>query len=242
MSETLLEVKSVSKHFGGFVALENVDLAVQPGERLGLIGPNGSGKTTLINCVSGALRNESGSIRFAGEEITGLPAYQRTRRGISRSFQIPRPFASMSVLENLVVPLEYVTHRLSLHAVDTRAEAMAILEKMGLADKAGTPSNRLSQVELRKLELARAMAAKPKLLISDEAMAGLAGNEVDEVLDILFRLNESGITIIMIEHIMQAVMRFSQRVICLDAGKIICEGAPASIVRDPGVQRAYLGA
>ncbi len=242
MSSMLLEVKGVTKHFGGFIALDNVDLAVQPGERLGLIGPNGSGKTTLINCVSGALRNEGGSIRFAGEEITGLPAYQRTRRGISRSFQIPRPFKSMSVLENLVVPLEYVTHRLSLHGVDTRAEAMAILEKMGLADKAGTLSSQLSQVELRKLELARAMAARPKLLISDEAMAGLAGNEVGEVLDILFKLNESGITIIMIEHIMQAVMRFSQRVICLDAGKIICEGAPAAIVRDPGVQRAYLGA
>ena len=242
MSEVLLEVKGVTKSFGGFVALDGVDLAVQPGERLGLIGPNGSGKTTLINCVSGSLRNESGAIRFAGEDITGLPTHQRTRRGIARSFQIPRPFSSMSALENLVVPLEYVVHRLSLKAADTRGEAMAILEKMGLADKAGTPSNRLSQVELRKLELARAMAARPKLLISDEAMAGLAGNEVDEVLDILLKLNESGITIIMIEHIMQAVMRFSQRVICLDAGRIICEGAPAAIVRDPGVQRAYLGA
>jgi branched-chain amino acid transport system ATP-binding protein len=242
MSEALLEVKGVTKSFGGFVALDGVDLAVRPGERLGLIGPNGSGKTTLINCVSGSLRNESGAIRFAGEDITGLPAHQRTRRGIARSFQIPRPFSSMSALENLVVPLEYVVHRLSLKAADTRGEAMAILEKMGLADKADAPSNRLSQVELRKLELARAMAARPKLLISDEAMAGLAGNEVDEVLDILLKLNESGITIIMIEHIMQAVMRFSQRVICLDAGRIICEGAPAAIVRDPGVQRAYLGA
>jgi branched-chain amino acid transport system ATP-binding protein len=242
MSDALLEVKGVTKTFGGFVALDGVDLAVRPGERLGLIGPNGSGKTTLINCVSGSLRNESGAIRFAGEDITGLPAHQRTRRGIARSFQIPRPFSSMSALENLVVPLEYVVHRLSLKAADTRGEAMAILEKMGLADKADAPSNRLSQVELRKLELARAMAARPKLLISDEAMAGLAGNEVDEVLDILLKLNESGITIIMIEHIMQAVMRFSQRVICLDAGRIICEGAPAAIVRDPGVQRAYLGA
>ena len=241
MSEPLLEVKGVTKRFGGFTALDGVDLAVRPGERLGLIGPNGSGKTTLINCVSGALRNESGSIRFAGEEIGALPAYQRTRRGIARSFQIPRPFSSMSVLENLVVPLEYVAHRLSLLAVDSRPEAMAILEKMGLADKADTRSNRLSQVELRKLELARAMAAKPKLLISDEAMAGLAGNEVDEVLDILFRLNEAGITIIMIEHIMQAVMRFSQRVVCLDAGKIICEAGPAEIVKKPEVQKAYLG-
>jgi branched-chain amino acid transport system ATP-binding protein len=241
MSEPILKVDRVCKSFGGFAALTEVSIAVAPGERFGLIGPNGSGKTTLINCVSGALRNETGTITFAGENISKLPAYQRTRRGIARSFQIPRPFTSMPVIENLVVPLEYVVHRGSLHTADTRAEAMAILKDMGLADKADTPSNRLSQVELRKLELARAMAAKPRLLISDEAMAGLAGNEVTEVLDILFKLNASGITIIMIEHIMQAVMRFSQRVICLDAGKIICEGTPESIVKNGDVQRAYLG-
>jgi branched-chain amino acid transport system ATP-binding protein len=238
----ILQVKGVSKSFGGFAALSDVSIDIAPGERFGLIGPNGSGKTTLINCISGTLRNDAGSIAFAGEEISKLPAYKRTRRGIARSFQIPRPFTSMPVIENLVVPLEYVVHRGSLHTADTRAEAMGILEQMGLADKADTLSNRLSQVELRKLELARAMAAKPKLLISDEAMAGLAGNEVKEVLDILFKLNAAGITIIMIEHIMQAVMRFSQRVICLDAGRIICEGTPASIVANPEVQKAYLGA
>ena len=242
MTEPLLKVDSLSKSFGGFAALSEVSIAVAQGERFGLIGPNGSGKTTLINCVSGALRNDGGSISFAGEDISGLPAYQRTRRGIARTFQIPRPFTSMPVIENLIVPLEYVAHRGSLHTADTRAEAMAILETIGLADKAETPSSRLSQVELRKLELARAMAARPRLLISDEAMAGLASNEVKEVLAILFKLNESGITIIMIEHIMQAVMRFSQRVICLDAGRIICEGTPESIVRNPDVQRAYLGA
>ena len=242
MSEALLEIKGVSKHFGGFAALTDVSIEVKRGERFGLIGPNGSGKTTLINCVSGALRNEAGAIVFAGEEISGLPAYQRTRRGIARSFQIPRPFSSMSVLENLIVPLEFVVHRRSLHHADTRAEAMAILKTIGLADKADTPSNRLSQVELRKMELARAMAATPRLLISDEAMAGLSSNEVAEVLDILFKLNETGITIIMIEHIMQAVMRFSQRVVCLDAGKIICEGTPQTIVKNGDVQKAYLGA
>jgi branched-chain amino acid transport system ATP-binding protein len=241
MTEPILKVDKVCKSFGGFAALTEVSIAVAPGERFGLIGPNGSGKTTLINCVSGALRNETGTITFAGENISKLPAHQRTRRGIARSFQIPRPFFSMPVIENLIVPLEYVAHRGSLHTADTRAEAMAILKDIGLADKADTPSNRLSQVELRKLELARAIAAKPKLLISDEAMAGLAGNEVSEVLDILFKLNESGITIIMIEHIMQAVMRFSQRVICLDAGKIICEGTPEAIVKNGDVQRAYLG-
>ena len=242
MTEPLLKVDSLSKSFGGFAALSEVSIAVAQGERFGLIGPNGSGKTTLINCVSGSLRNDGGSINFAGEEISGLPAYQRTRRGIARTFQIPRPFSSMSVLENLQVPLEYLAHRRSLHTADTSAEAMDILKTIGLADKAETPSNRLSQVELRKLELARAMAARPRLLISDEAMAGLASNEVKEVLAILFKLNETGITIIMIEHIMQAVMRFSQRVICLDAGKIICEGTPADIVANPEVQRAYLGA
>jgi branched-chain amino acid transport system ATP-binding protein len=242
MTEPLLKVDALSKSFGGFAALSEVSIAVAQGERFGLIGPNGSGKTTLINCVSGALRNDGGSIRFAGEEISGLPAYQRTRRGIARTFQIPRPFSSMPVIENLIVPLEFVAHRGSLHTADTRDEAMAILETIGLADKAETPSSRLSQVELRKLELARAMAARPRLLISDEALAGLASNEVKEVLAILFKLNESGITIIMIEHIMQAVMRFSQRVICLDAGRIICEGTPADIVANLDVQRAYLGA
>jgi len=238
----LLKIQNVSKTFGGFTALSGVSLEIAQGERFGLIGPNGSGKTTLINCVSGTLRNEAGSIEFDGEDVTRLPAYQRTRRGIARSFQIPRPFHSMTVAENLAVPLEYVVHKGSLHMADTRAEALELLRQMKLAEKADTPSRNLSQVELRKLELARAMAARPRLLISDEAMAGLSGSEVEEVLEILFELNRRGITIIMIEHIMQAVMRFSQRVVCLDAGRIICEGAPADIVQNPEVQRAYLGA
>jgi len=238
----LLSVDEVSKHFGGFTALDNVSIDVAKGERFGLIGPNGSGKTTLINCISGALDNDSGSIRFDGEEISKLAAYKRTRRGIARSFQIPRPFGSMSVLENLIVPLEYVAHSGSLHLADTRGEAMEILKDIGLANKADTRSNSLSQVELRKMELARAMAARPRLLISDEAMAGLSSNEISEVLEILFKLNASGITIIMIEHIMQAVMKFSQRIICLDAGRIICEGTPATIIANGDVQRAYLGA
>jgi len=242
MSAGLLRVEQVSKHFGGFRALSDVSIEIEQGERLGLIGPNGSGKTTLISCISGSLRNDGGSIVFDGEDISALPAYKRTRLGIARSFQIPRPFASMSVLQNLLVPLEYVAHRRLLHIEDTRAEAMQILEGMGLADKADSPSNRLTQVELRKLELARAMAARPRLLISDEAMAGLSSTEVEEVLAILRKLNDAGITIIMIEHIMKAVMGFSQRVICLDAGRIICEGTPEAIVNDPEVQKAYLGA
>jgi branched-chain amino acid transport system ATP-binding protein len=239
MAEALLKVNGVSKHFGGFTALSDVSVQIAPGERFGLIGPNGSGKTTLINCISGLLRNESGRIVFDGRDVTGLAPHQRTRLGIARSFQVPRPFHTMTVLENLLVPSAYVVH---MKDDEGEEKAMQILKGMGLAQKASQHAAQLSQVELRKLELARAMAARPKLLISDEAMAGLSGAEVDEVLAILFRLNEAGITIIMIEHIMQAVMRFSQRVICLDAGKIICEGTPQSIVQHPEVQRAYLGA
>jgi branched-chain amino acid transport system ATP-binding protein len=237
----LLEVRGLAKRFGGFTALEGIALQVAPGERLGLIGPNGSGKTTLINCVSGALYNDEGTVVFEGRDITRLPPFQRARLGIARSFQIPKPFRSMTVLDNLRVPLEYAART---HAGRRRVEdeAMRVLEDMGLAARAHQDSAGLTQVDMRKLELARAMAAHPRLLISDEAMAGLSGAEVDEVLGILMKLNAAGITIIMIEHIMQAVMRFSQRVVCLDAGRIICEGTPDQTVANPDVQRAYLGA
>jgi branched-chain amino acid transport system ATP-binding protein len=237
----LLEVRGLAKRFGGFTALEGITLEVAPGERLGLIGPNGSGKTTLINCVSGALANDEGRVVFEGRDITRLPPFQRARLGIARSFQIPKPFRSMSVLDNLRVPLEYAA---GTRAAQRRAgdEAMRVLETMGLAARAQQNSAGLTQVDMRKLELARAMAAQPRLLISDEAMAGLSGTEVDEMLEILFKLNGTGITIIMIEHIMQAVMRFSQRVVCLDAGHIICEGTPEQTVANADVQRAYLGA
>ena len=242
MSAALLRVDNVSKRFGGFTALQDISVDIRPGERFGLIGPNGSGKTTLINCISGALASDGGTIVFDGHDVTRLPAYKRTRRGIARSFQVPRPFRTMTVLENLLVAIDFgvESHGLSDH--QATAEVMAILEKIGLADKARVFSGQLSQVELRKMELARAMAARPKLLISDEAMAGLAGAEVDEVLDVLLKLNAEGITVIMIEHIMQAVMRFSERVMCLDAGRIVCEGTPAEVMDDKRVQEAYLGA
>ena len=175
---------------------------------------------------------------FCGEDITQLPPHLRARRGIARSFQIPRPFKSMTVLENLMVGLDFATVGSSLPEEDV---AMSILTRMGLAAKAGASTDTLSQVELRKMELARAMAVRPKLLISDEAMAGLSSSEVDEVLDLLISLGEEDITIIMIEHIMQAVMRFSERVMCLDAGKIIAIGAPAEVMANKRVQEAYLG-
>ena len=241
-SPVLLRVDGVSKRFGGFAALSDVDLQVTQNERLGLIGPNGSGKTTLINCISGLLKLDAGSITFDGDDISGMAAYRRTRLGIARSFQLPLPFRSMTVLENLIVPLEYVTHRGLPQVTDLREEASHILEQMGLAEKANTITTSLTQVDLRKLELARAIATRPRLLISDEAMAGLSSAEIQDVVAILRKLNEDGIAVIMIEHIMRAVMSFSQRVICLDAGQIICEGTPEAIVKNPEVRRAYLGA
>jgi branched-chain amino acid transport system ATP-binding protein len=238
MADALLEVDGLVKRFGGFTALNGVTLSVKVGERFGLIGPNGSGKTTLINCVSGSLPVDGGRIRFEGREISGLPPHRRTRLGIVRSFQIPKPFGSMTVLENLDIPLEYAAHERS-DAAD--ADAMEILRAIGLESKAHLRPAGLTQIEMRKLELARAMAARPKLLISDEAMAGLSHAEVDDILAILFGLSERGITIIMIEHIMRAVMRFSERIVVLDAGERIAEGTPDEIVRNPAVERAYLG-
>ena len=239
MAEALLEVHGVVKRFGGFTALNGVSLAVKPGERFGLIGPNGSGKTTLINCVSGVLPVHAGTIRFEGRDVTGLPPHQRSRLGIVRSFQIPKPFGSMTVRENLDISLEYAGA--GREGAAGSGDADEILRGMGLGAKADLRPAGLTQIEMRKLELARAMAARPKLLISDEAMAGLSSTEVDDILEILFRLNAQGITIIMIEHIMRAVMRFSERVLVLDAGERIAEGTPEQVVRDPAVEKAYLG-
>jgi branched-chain amino acid transport system ATP-binding protein len=240
MDAPLLEIQNVTKRFGGFTALNSVSLQVKEGERFGLIGPNGSGKTTLINCISGALRNDGGRILFRRADITAMPAYRRTRLGIARSFQIPKPFTSMTVLQNLCIPLEYAAHATS-HGTDVAAEAMEILRLLGLDAKAHAMCAGLNQIEMRKLELARAMAARPRLLISDEAMAGLSSAEMDDILANLLTLNARGITIIMIEHIMRAVMRFSERVVVLDAGEKIAEGPPDEILRNPAVEKAYLG-
>ncbi len=237
MNTALLCVESVSKHFGGFAALSNVSLNVSAGERLGIIGPNGSGKTTLINCISGALRSDGGSIHFDHKIVSTLAPHQRTRLGIARSFQIPRPFKSMTLLDNIAVPLEFASQ-----SNDVDGDARSLLSQMGLGKKFSAKPAELTQVDLRKLELARALATRPRLLILDEVMAGLAASEVDEVLDIVMGVSEKGVAIIMIEHIMRAIMRFSERVICLNAGQVVAEAMPAAIVQDPMVRRIYLGA
>ena len=242
MDEALLEVSGLTKRFGGFTALDGVDFAVRAGERVGLIGPNGSGKSTLVNCIAGTLRGEEGSIRFLGREVAGFPAHRRIHLGLARSFQIPKPFASMTVLDNLCVPLLYAARRhekLARSAVVD--EAMHILGRMGLGGHAHAMSGGLTQVEMRKLELARAIAAKPKLLISDEAMAGLSTSEVDEILQLLSGLKEEGVAVIMIEHVMRAVMKFSERIAVLVAGRKIADGDPQAVVGTPEVVKAYLG-
>jgi branched-chain amino acid transport system ATP-binding protein len=242
MSDLLLEVEDISKHFGGFAALTEVSFSLAAGERFGIIGPNGSGKTTLMNCISGALASDSGAIRLGGIDITRHAAWRRARLGIARSFQVPRPFAGLTVAENIYVPLEYAADRPRLATQSPRNRALAILERMKLIQKADVLAGNLTQVELRKLELARALATQPRILILDEVMAGLSATEVDEVLDIVMEINADGVTVIMIEHIMRAIMRFSLRVMCLDAGEIIAEGEPETIVGNPAVRRIYLGA
>jgi branched-chain amino acid transport system permease protein len=237
VASTVLSVRAVHKSFDAVRALGPVDLDLKPKERLGLIGPNGSGKTTLINCISGLFPADGGTVVFKGIDITGWPARRRAQLGLSRSFQIPRPFAGMTVLENLLVPLDHLNRA----GRDEIARADEVLHSTGLMARRNDLAESLSQVELRKLELARALVAEPEVLIADEVMAGLSEPEVDDVLSLLFKVNEAGVAVIMIEHIMHAVMRFSERMICLESGLIIAEGTPAEVAADPTVQKVYFG-
>jgi branched-chain amino acid transport system ATP-binding protein len=240
----MLEVNGLGKRFGGFVALESISLSAARGERIGLIGPNGSGKSTLVNCICGTLHNEAGTVRFDGRPVDGAQAHERTRRGLARTFQLPRPFVSLSLADNLRIPLLYaVAARGGVHlsTSEIAERCVDLLREVGLERKAKRLPRELTQVEMRKLELARAMAAEPKLLIADESMAGLTHSEIEEILTLLNRLNEQGVTIILIEHIMRAVMSFSQRLVVLVSGRKIADGDPNEVMRDPEVERAYLG-
>lgn len=239
MKQQLLSMEGVSKHFLGIVALRDVDLTVASGERLALIGPNGSGKTTLMNCLAGRFVPDGGRIGFDGQDVTKLPAHRRARLGIARTFQLPRPFAGLTAAENIMVPLEFLKGREPIGAL--KAQAFEILDTFGLADKGDSYAGAMTQVDLRKLELARAVAAGPRLLIADEAMAGLSNAEVDEILAILLEMNSRGIAIILIEHIMRAVTAFAERIVCLEAGSKIADDLPDAVLRNPRVEKAYLG-
>jgi branched-chain amino acid transport system ATP-binding protein len=243
----ILTVTGLSKRFGGFVALDDIHLTVASGERLGLIGPNGSGKSTLVNCLCGTLQNETGSVVFDGRRLDGLIAHQRTRLGLARSFQLPKPFHTLDLVDNLRVPLIYTVNARHGHRRHYRSARQVeescheLLREVGLGDKMRRLPRDLTQVEMRKLELARAVATEPRLLFADEAMAGLSHAEIEDILAVLFRLNEQGITIVLIEHIMSAVMSFSTRLVVLVAGQKIADGPPQEVVRNPEVERAYLG-
>jgi branched-chain amino acid transport system ATP-binding protein len=236
MNGSILSVLGITKSFGPTVAVSDVTFSVAHGEKLGIIGPNGSGKTTLMNCITGVVRPNAGKIVFDGTEVSDMSVHRRAQMGIARTFQIPRPFTGLSVAENMRVPLDFTPHAKA--PSDRICELLALV---GLQTRANDPAETLSQLELRKLELGRALALDPKLLIVDEVMAGLTESEIDEVLHTLKALNALGVTVLMIEHIMHAIMQFSERLLCIETGRVIADGRPAEVAADPEVRRVYFG-
>jgi branched-chain amino acid transport system ATP-binding protein len=237
---SLLEVEGLCKSFGGLKAIHNLNLAVREGEIVGIIGPNGSGKTTALNLVTGFLKPDSGKVIFRGEDITGIPRYRVSQRGIGRTFQLVKPFLESTALENVLVGRAY-GHDSARDLEGAEEEAVGFLRTVGLAEKAGAAARDLTVMQRKRLELARALATRPRLLLLDEYMAGLNPGEAENACELIRALRDSNITIMVVEHIVKAIVGVSDRVVVLNMGEKIAEGPPDEIVHNPQVIDVYLG-
>jgi branched-chain amino acid transport system ATP-binding protein len=236
----ILEAEGVTKYFGGLAAVSRVDFGVDQGKVVGLIGPNGAGKTTLFNLISGALAPREGAIRFNGQDITGLKPHRICKMGLARTFQSVKVFANMPVLDNVLLGSMFGTSN-GMASADAAREATGLLEFVGLSAVRTTPAKDLTLVNQKRLEVARALATKPELLLLDELMAGLNPTEVAEAMELVTRIRDQGITILMIEHVMKAIMSICDRIMVLHHGKKIAEGTPQEIATSKTVVEVYLG-